>query len=408
MSLESESELATTGCREQGVHKGLGNEEDFIESISFVNKIKGFPYRLHALLSQPYIQDVMCWTPSGDAFCILNQDLFVEFVLHKYFHNVKFESFARKMRRWGFKKVDGDRRAPKSKGVAVFQCQYFQRDKPDLCKFMCDERKLKKKSSGENKSKVSHVKSPKKNVRGGFRDIDNSGEFRLPLESFCKPNPASTLSKSVLSESISVTNFQSKRLFQQQGALSGTARNPCQERTQHKFPSRECQFVSSGGTFPTTSTTAVRATTLDSRNSAPSQISATSFSASDGSKQAIVQTRQSNNEMLLSYSDKIPSSLPNYRTLFAERSHRHLPSNRGVVTFFTAHSYRYNLHSEEKKERNRNYARVTMKDCEEELALVRQLRILKEKRLILERICSLGQFHGLESSRLGISKDIEY
>jgi len=111
--------------------------------------------------------------------------------------------------------------------------------------------------------------------------------------------------------------------------------------------------------------------------------------------------------MLLSYRDKIPSSLPNYHTLFAERSHRHLPSNRGVVTFFTAHSYRYNLHSEEEKERNRHYARVKIEECEEELALVRQLRILKERRLILERMCSLGQFHGRESSRLGVSKGIE-
>ncbi len=383
MSVKTDCELSRTDCGEQGHRKVLCNGDEFVDSIAIVNKIKGFPYRLHAILSQPSIQDVMCWTPSGDAFCILDQNRFVEFVLQKHFQNIKFESFARKMRRWGFKKVNGDKRAPIMKG-AVFQCQFFQREKLDLCKFMCDERKQKK---AANKSTVSLVKT-RNNGDQGCQNVNSSGRCTL-LESSSKLNPATTLSKTISSKSTLIFNFQPKCLIRRRNSLASATRLPLQQPPKHQDFSR-VSLVSRGSTCPNKSTN-------KNYYTSSTQVSNTSFSTNDGfcSGQSFVRTHHYNHEMLPQYHDKIPLRMSNPHTTFTQRSHFRHPLNCSANANDMAHSYLKKINSEEEKDQHQKYVRATMRNYDEELALVRRLRILKERRLILEEI-SFGQYQRLK------------
>mmetsp|Transcript_14752 Transcript_14752/g.30900 ORF Transcript_14752/g.30900 Transcript_14752/m.30900 type:complete len:460 (+) Transcript_14752:93-1472(+) len=107
-----------------GVYKSAGNDH--------------FTRRLHDLLSQPSNKDIMCWTSNGDAFCILNKNLFVERIMSVHFQNAKFASFSRRLKRWGFKRIDVNGKIPKIHGIAIFKCKFFKRGKQELCEFICD------------------------------------------------------------------------------------------------------------------------------------------------------------------------------------------------------------------------------------------------------------------------------
>lgn len=73
----------------------------------------------------------MSWLPSGRSFCITDQDTFVGKILPKFFREAKFESFGRRLKRWGFRKVY-------TTGLSqiIFSHDMFHRDRPDLCRIM--------------------------------------------------------------------------------------------------------------------------------------------------------------------------------------------------------------------------------------------------------------------------------
>lgn len=126
-----------------------------------------FPMRLHALLSDPTVRDVISWLPHGKSFVVLRPDVFANQVLPRYFAPEgsnslnaktttmfgkdgslqtknkgvhKYPSFTRKLNRWGFRQIS---RGP---DAGAFCHELFQRDDPDLCRGMvCQKsRKLKK------------------------------------------------------------------------------------------------------------------------------------------------------------------------------------------------------------------------------------------------------------------------
>ena len=90
-----------------------------------------FALRLHALLSDQNCISAIAWLPSGRSFVILNRSLFSEKCLRKYFHETKFQSFSRRLQRWGFSKV-----YVTGQSHAVYSHELFQRDRLDLCKLM--------------------------------------------------------------------------------------------------------------------------------------------------------------------------------------------------------------------------------------------------------------------------------
>lgn len=63
-----------------------------------------FPLKLHTLLDWED-PDVVCWTPSGAGFRVINIDRFRDEVIPKYWRHTKMCSFQRQLNLYGFKKV---------------------------------------------------------------------------------------------------------------------------------------------------------------------------------------------------------------------------------------------------------------------------------------------------------------
>ncbi|KAL7480571.1 hypothetical protein ACHAW6_011193 [Cyclotella cf. meneghiniana] len=109
---------------------------------------KNFAEKLFALLDVAEFQDVFHWLPSGDAFCVTDQIAFESKIMSKHFPSAKFQSFTRRMRRWGFHRVESTEQ--RSNGIIMFMCPRFRRGRPDLCKLMCDDRQIKKSKTADS------------------------------------------------------------------------------------------------------------------------------------------------------------------------------------------------------------------------------------------------------------------
>ncbi|KAL7553075.1 hypothetical protein ACHAWF_016446 [Thalassiosira exigua] len=90
-----------------------------------------FAEKLHVVLSNKFCRRAITWLPSGRSFCITDQEEFVKTILPRYFREAKFESFSRRLKRWGFRKVYTN-----GMSQMIFSHDMFHRDKPDLCKSM--------------------------------------------------------------------------------------------------------------------------------------------------------------------------------------------------------------------------------------------------------------------------------
>ena len=90
-----------------------------------------FAYKLHAILMDKDCNSAIFWLPSGKSFCIMDKDEFTKKVLPKYFRETKFESFSRRIKRWGFRRmyITGAKQA-------IYTHDLFQKDRIDLCKLM--------------------------------------------------------------------------------------------------------------------------------------------------------------------------------------------------------------------------------------------------------------------------------
>ena len=88
-----------------------------------------FPDKLMDLLNSGDFTSSMSWLPHGNGFC-LHPDVFVKETLPKHFEGTKFESFTRKLNRWGFKRTAGED-APED--AFAYSHPLFKRDCPELC-----------------------------------------------------------------------------------------------------------------------------------------------------------------------------------------------------------------------------------------------------------------------------------
>lgn len=152
-----------------------------------------FPEKLMSLLDGDCVSDVMWWLPDGDAFCFI-PDVFAEEVLDKHFQGTKFESFTRKLNRWGFKRVAGQKVPART--VAYYH-NSFTRGHPDLIKEMTGG-KAKGASSSEKKVRPrsdSIRSSPKQQskLRGTTRACANvspslTSDYRISDIAACARN----------------------------------------------------------------------------------------------------------------------------------------------------------------------------------------------------------------------------
>jgi hypothetical protein len=119
-----------------------------------------FPLKLLSFLQNKDFEDVMWWFPTGDAFCVVPKE-FSERVLEKHFQGTKFESFTRKLNRWGFKKIGHPDVAPEA---MAYQHELFHRDKPELVRTM----------TGGKKKGMTKGSSPKDTALGQVNGEEQS------------------------------------------------------------------------------------------------------------------------------------------------------------------------------------------------------------------------------------------
>jgi len=97
------------------------------ENPTACSQPNNFLSMLMDVLSSTSMESVITWLPEGNAFIVLNEEEFAKYVLPVFFELLKFESFVKKLYRWGFKSVN---LGSKNK---VFYHEYFLRDYPNLC-----------------------------------------------------------------------------------------------------------------------------------------------------------------------------------------------------------------------------------------------------------------------------------
>jgi hypothetical protein len=90
-----------------------------------------FVDKLHAILSDRSAKSIITWLPSGKAFVILDRSEFTSKILPRYMRETQFDSFSRRLKRWGFKKVYTTGTAH-----AVYCHELFQKDRLDLIQSM--------------------------------------------------------------------------------------------------------------------------------------------------------------------------------------------------------------------------------------------------------------------------------
>jgi len=152
-------EVATVAASARAVPRADGSKEMF-------------PMRLHALLSDPTVRDVISWLPHGGSFVVLRPDVFATRVLPLYFAPEgsnslnaktalasgggkggtlvvrsksfqgvhKYPSFTRKLNRWGFRQIS------RGADAGAFCHELFRRDDPQLCRGMVCQKSRKSSS----------------------------------------------------------------------------------------------------------------------------------------------------------------------------------------------------------------------------------------------------------------------
>ena len=96
------------------------------------------------------MEHIVSWTPDGKSFVIHNMQIFQSYILPRYFHGIKFDSFQRKLYRWGFTKnlayklikrgehddiydPSSSSSSSRKTNAVIWSNALFQRNKPYLC-----------------------------------------------------------------------------------------------------------------------------------------------------------------------------------------------------------------------------------------------------------------------------------
>ena len=72
------------------------------------NSLKGannFPVKMHIILNDPELEDIVGWLPHGRSWRILRPREFEKKVIPSFFEHTKFSSFIRQANGWGFRRV---------------------------------------------------------------------------------------------------------------------------------------------------------------------------------------------------------------------------------------------------------------------------------------------------------------
>ena len=105
-------------------------DDDPLVPLTPPGKTPNFPAKMHAILSNPDIADIVEWLPHGRSWRITKPREFEHLVLPRYFEHSKFSSFVRQTNGWGFRRISvgSDRNS--------YYNELFLRGLPHLCKKM--------------------------------------------------------------------------------------------------------------------------------------------------------------------------------------------------------------------------------------------------------------------------------
>src|SRR6056300_656243 len=105
----------------------VSRRDDVMHDPSIVdNNPKSFVQILMHILSDTNNASIIFWDRDGQSFLITDQELFEKTILPTYFRGSLFNSFIRRLGRWGF------RRTKRTGRTSGFANDYFVRDKPWL------------------------------------------------------------------------------------------------------------------------------------------------------------------------------------------------------------------------------------------------------------------------------------
>jgi hypothetical protein len=137
----------------------LEEDTDPLTPITASGHVPTFPAKMHAILTNPKLNDIVAWAPHGRSWTILKPRAFEVRILPKYFEHSKFSSFVRQANGWGF------RRLASGNDRNTYYHEYFLRGMPWLVKKM-------------RRPKVNEKKSISPEQEPGFVAI--SDEFPVP------------------------------------------------------------------------------------------------------------------------------------------------------------------------------------------------------------------------------------
>lgn len=128
----------------------VSRRDDVMHDPSIVdNNPKSFVQILMHILSDTNNASIIFWDRDGQSFLITDQELFEKTILPTYFRGSLFNSFIRRLGRWGF------RRTKRTGRTSGFANDYFVRDKPWLCLQMkCQSKPSFKKLNAKEKEDV--------------------------------------------------------------------------------------------------------------------------------------------------------------------------------------------------------------------------------------------------------------
>ncbi|KAL3775995.1 hypothetical protein HJC23_006772 [Cyclotella cryptica] len=143
----------------------LEADTDPLTPITVPGHVPCFPAKMHAILSNPELHDIIAWDEHGRSFRILKTRQFECDVLPRYFEHSKLSSFVRQANGWGF------RRFSQGHDRNSYYNEYFLRSMPWLVK------KMRRPKTGEKKSQNPDHEPDLHAI---------SREFPVPLRPTCR------------------------------------------------------------------------------------------------------------------------------------------------------------------------------------------------------------------------------
>jgi hypothetical protein len=176
---------------------------------------KSFPEKVHDIIENPHNQNVIWWNKAGTAICIYPKN-FQSQVLDKEFQGAKFDSFARRLTRYGFSRVTDDGMPP---GTHVYYHDFFLRGQPELMEQMKGVRKLQSPPAKESIT----TREPEADAKYGIssssdtslKDFSRRGNLPINESAGLTPSEVFLLDQQLNTTATNDLNVQSLNLLKQ-------------------------------------------------------------------------------------------------------------------------------------------------------------------------------------------------